>query len=119
MPTLSWFSSAYLRFDKLFKVLDISLGVDMRWNSAYNVPNYMPATGQFFVQDANSSNYTKYGDYVYMDAFLNFQLKRVRFYVAYNHFNALWMNKYNYLYMRGYAMDPSYFKFGLSAMFAR
>ena len=119
LPTLSWFSSAYLRFDKLFKVLDISLGVDMRWNSAYNAPNYMPATGQFFVQDANSSNYTKYGDYVYMDAFLNFQLKRVRFYVAYNHFNALWMNKYNYLYMRGYAMDPSYFKFGLSAMFAR
>ncbi len=118
LPQLSWYSSAYFRFDKLFKVLNIQLGVDMRWNSAYYAPNYMPATGQFFVQDPNSIDYQKYGDYVYMDAFINFHLKRVRFYVEFNHLNKLWTNHYNYLYMRGYAMDPSYLKFGLSATLA-
>ncbi len=116
LPQLSWYSSAYLRFDKLFKVLNIQLGVDMRWNSAYCAPNYMPSTGQFFVQ--NPASATDYGDYLYMNAFLNFHLKRVRFYVAYNHLNALWSKKYNYMYMRGYAMDPSYLKFGLSATLA-
>lgn len=115
LPQLSWYSSAYFRFDKLFKVLNVQLGVDMRWNSAYYAPYYMPVTGQFFVQDSNSPDYQKYGDYVYMDAFINFHLKRVRFYVEFNHLNKLWSKHYNYLYTRGYAMDPTYLKFGLSA----
>lgn len=118
LPQLSWYSSAYFRFDKLFKVLNVQIGVDMRWNSAYYAPNYMPVTGQFFVQDSEASNYQKYGNYVYMNAFINMHLKRVRFYVMFNHLNKMWSNHYNYLYLRGYAMDPSYVKFGLSMTLA-
>ena len=118
LPRLSWYSSAYLLFNKLFDVLNIQVGVDMRWNSAYHAPNYMPVTGQFFVQDSESDHYKKYGDYVYMDAFVNFHLKRVRFYLEFNHLNKLWSSHYNYMYQRGYAMDPSYLKFGLSATLA-
>lgn len=118
LPTLSWYSAAYLRFDKLFKVLNLQIGVDGRWNTAYYAPNYMPATGQFFLQNPESEYYTKYGDYLYMNAFVNFQLKRARFYVELNHLNKLWSKKHNSLYMRGYAMDPTYVKFGLSATLA-
>lgn len=114
LPKLCWYSAAYLRFDKLFKVLNVQIGVDMRWNSSYYAPYYMPSTGQYFVQDSQSENYTKYGNYLYMNAFINFQLKNVRFYVQYNHFNSLWNKNYNYLYTRGYAMDPQYAKFGVS-----
>ena len=118
LPKLSWYSAGYLRFDHLFNVLNIQLGVDVRWNSAYYAPYYMPATGQFFVQDLTSPDSQKYGDYIYMNAFINVHLKRVRFYLEFNHLNKLWSNHYNYLYTRGYAMDPSYLKFGLSATLA-
>lgn len=119
LPQLCWFSSAYLLFERLFKVLNVQIGVDMRWNSSYYAPNYMPATGQFFVQDVDAPDYQKYGKYLYMDAFINFQLKNARFYVEFNHFNSLWTKHYNSLYMRGYAMDPKYVKFGLSFTLAR
>jgi hypothetical protein len=119
LPKLSWFSSAYFQFSHLLKILNIQVGVDFRWNSAYYAPNYFPATGQFFLQDSNSDTYSKYGNYVYMDAFVNFQLKRVRFYVEFNHLNKLWSNNYNYMILRGYAMDPSYLKLGVSATLAR
>ncbi len=117
LPSLNWYTTAYLRFDQLFHVLNLQVGVDARWNSAYYAPNYLPATGQFFLQDPESDTYQKYGDYMYMNAYVNLQLKRVRFYLQMNHLNKLWTNKYNSLYMRGYAMDPSYLKFGLSAIF--
>ena len=97
-------------------VFHIQVGVDARWNSAYYAPNYMPATGQFFLQNPDDASYQKYGDYLFMDAYLNFQLKRVRFYLQMNHLNRLWTNNHNSLYMRGYAMEPSYLKFGLSAV---
>lgn len=116
LPQLSWYSSAYLQFNSLFKVLNIQLGVDMRWNSAYHAPNYMPATGQFFLQ--NSGSYTNYGNYLQMDAFINFRLKRARFYIEFNHLNKIWTHNYNSLLLRGYALDPSYLKFGLSLTLA-
>lgn len=118
LPSINWYSAAYLRFDHLFKVLNLQFGVDARWNSAYYAPNYLPATGQFFLQNPESESYTKYGDYLFMDAFLNFHLKRARFYLEMNHLNKLWTRKHNSLYMRGYAMDPSYLKFGLSITLA-
>lgn len=118
LPSLNWYTSAYLGFNNLFKVLCIQIGVDARWNSAYYAQNYMPATGQFFLQNPDSDSYQKYGDYMFMDAFLNFRLKRVRFYLELNHLNKIWTNKHNSLYMRGYAMDPTYLKFGLSVNLA-
>lgn len=118
LPSINWYSAAYFRFDKLFKVLNLQIGVDGRWNSAYYAPNYLPATGQFFLQNPESEFYQKYGEYLYMNAFVNFHLKRARFYLEMNHLNKLWTNKYNSLYMRGYAMDPSYLKFGLSLTLA-
>lgn len=114
LPKLCWYSTAYMKFEKLFKLLNLQFGVDMRWNSSYHAPHYMPATGQFFVQDPESKDYIEYGDYLHMNAYINIQLKNLRFYVLYNHFNSLWARKYNYLYTRGYAMDPDYVKFGLS-----
>lgn len=118
LPSINWYSAAYLRFNKIFKVLDLQVGVDARWNSAYYAPNYLPATGQFFLQNPESEQYSKYGDYLYMNAFVNFHLKRARFYVELNHLNKFWTKNHNSLYMRGYAMDPSFVKFGLSATLA-
>ena len=109
LPQLSWYSNLYLQFDKLFKVLTIQVGADMRYNTAYYAPRYLPATGVFYMQD----DY-KVGNYPYMSAYVNCQLKSARFFVKYNHFNQGLGNN-QYLVLPRYALDPSYFKIGVSA----
>ncbi len=108
LPQLSWYSNLYFQFDKLFKVLTIQLGTDMRYNSSYFAPRYLPATGVFYTQ----KDY-KVGDYYYMNAYINCQLKNARFFVAYNHLNKTF-GKNNYLVLPDYPLDPSYFKIGVS-----
>ncbi|MFA6884987.1 MAG: putative porin, partial [Paludibacteraceae bacterium] len=85
LPKLTSFSKFYFQYDNLFKVLTFQIGMDMRYNSKYYAPSYFPATGQFYNQREQ-----KFGDYPYMDAFLNCHLKRARFFVVYNHINKGW-----------------------------
>ncbi len=112
LPELSWYSNFYFQFNKLFKVLTIQVGADMRYNTKYYAPCYLPATGVFYLQD-------KYevGDYPYVNAYINCQLKQARFFVEYNHLNKGWGSN-DYLVLPGYALNPSYFKIGVSASFS-
>ena len=108
LPALSSYSKFYFQYNKMFGVLSFQLGVDMRYNSLYYAPAYMPVTGQFYNQREK-----EYGGYPYMDVFLNCHLKRARFFVQYNHLNRDWSD-HHYVAMPGYALNPPFLKLGVS-----
>lgn len=112
LPTWSIFSNAYFLSKPLFKVLTLQIGADIRYNSKYYAPAYMPATGMFYNQ-----NEVQIGDYPYWEAYINMHLKSFRLFVEYNHINNLWTSNHNYLATPGYALDQNYFKFGISVNF--
>lgn len=109
LPLPSWalYNNLYFK-DLWFKVLTVQLGVNLRYQSSYFAPAYMPATGQFY----NQSN-TLIGNYPMMNAYANFHLKQTRFFVQYYHVNQLFM-KGNYYSMPGYPLNPAIFEMGLS-----
>ena len=84
LPKLNIWSNLFLRF-RIAKVLDTELGADVRYFTEYDAPAYSPAMGMFAVQA--TTHKTKIGNYPWVNAYLNFKLKGVRFYIAYNHVN--------------------------------
>jgi hypothetical protein len=63
--------------DKLFKGALVSkLGFDIKYTADYYGPDYMPATGQFFVQHEDMLNF-----YPVVDIYLNIRVKSVRAFV--------------------------------------
>jgi len=114
LPDLTWYSDLYLQL-KWFKVLTVQFGADMRYNTKYYAPRYLPATGVFYQQN----EYDKYevGNYPYVSVYANCQLKQARFYIQYNHLNKNWGSR-DYLVLPGYALNPTFFKIGISAYFS-
>lgn len=108
LPEFSTYHNAYITFKMFKKVLTTQIGADMYYNTAYYTPNYMPATGMFYLQ-----NKEKFGDYPLMSAYLNFHLKTARFYFKYYHVNAESYGR-NYFSMPNYPLSPMRFKMGVS-----
>lgn len=94
--------------DLFFKVLTFQLGVSVRYHTAYYANVWMPALGQFHLQ-----NELLIGNYPEMNVYANFHLKTVRFFVQFNHWNKGLFGK-SYLSMPGYPINPATFQFGLS-----
>lgn len=107
LPNLTVYSNLYVK-GTLSKVLLSHLGIDCRYHTAYYAPAYMPATGQFHTQAT-----VKVGNYPYMNAYVNFHLKRMRFFVTYSHLSRLFANP-NYFSAPYYPMNPAIIKVGLS-----
>jgi hypothetical protein len=107
LPDVSAYSDLYLLF-KLSKVLTSHIGIDCRYHTAYYAPAYMPATGQFYNQTD-----TKVGNYPFMNAYGNFHLKRMRFFVVYSHLSRAFVSP-NYFSAPHYPLNPSILKVGLS-----
>jgi len=107
LPIFAYYNSTYYQ-NTLFKVLHFQIGFDLRYFTKYYAPFYMPATGQFTVQ-----NNEKVGDYPWVDAFLNFQLKRARIYVKYDHVNQGYPDR-PYYTTYNYPGNPRALKFGVS-----
>lgn len=107
LPALVLYHNLYYD-DKWFNVLSVQLGASVRYHTAYYAPSYMPATGQFYVQ-----NTTKTGNYPLVNVYLNCHLKRTRFYVEYYHLNNMFMNG-DYLSMPNYPLNPAVMKMGIS-----
>jgi hypothetical protein len=80
----------------LSKVLFYQLGFDFRYETNYYADYYSPATGMFYLQQTE-----KIGNYPWIDAFVNFRLKRTRFYVKYTNMATMFMNG-------GYWTSPNY-----------
>lgn len=92
----------------LFDVLTLQIGFDVRFNSKYYAPKYMPALMQYCAQRKESV-----GGYGFFDPYINFHLKRARVYLKYEHVNSYW-GATDYFHTTNYAAAPATFKFGLS-----
>ena len=107
LPEFALYHNLY--YDDLwFKVLSMQIGVNVRYQSAYYAPAYMPATGQFYTQSK-----VLIGNYPVMSAYMNFHLKRTRFFLEYYHVNNMFM-KGAYYSMPNYPLDPAIMKMGVS-----
>lgn len=113
LPSLCLYSNLYIKTKPLFNVLTLQLGADLRYNTKYYAPAYLPATGMYYAQ-----NKEKIGDYPLYGAYLSMHLKTFRLFVEYSHLNHIWSNNNHYLVSPGYALDPNYIKFGISVNFA-
>ena len=111
LPDFAVYTNLYFK-TMMFKVLTVQLGVSCRYNTAYYAPNYMPATGQFYLQ-----NEEKIGNYPLMNAYLNLHLKRARIFVQYEHFNKGLFGGKNYFLMPKYPMNPGTFQVGVAWAF--
>jgi hypothetical protein len=107
LPMLTLYHNLYFH-DKWFKVLSFQTGIDVRYHSEYFAPAYMPATGQFYMQQEQ-----QIGNYPVMSIYANFHLKRTRFFVQYYHLNQLFMNGLYYS-TPNYPINPAILKFGLT-----
>ena len=107
VPLLALYNSTYYE-NTLFKVLHIQVGFDLRYNTEYYAPKYMPATSMFVMQ-----NDQKVGNYPFVDAFINMQLKRARIYVKFDHVNLGYPDEPYYSGYQ-YPNNPRSLKFGVS-----
>ncbi len=115
LPLISVYNSTYFEHDFFFKItgghLLVQLGFDVYYNTPYNAMAYMPSTGQFYIQDQK-----ELGNYPYINAFLNFKLKRTRFFFMFDHVNSGFTGN-NYFSVLHYPLIQRTFKFGLSWTF--
>lgn len=87
------------------------LGVDIYYNTSFKGYKYSPALAQFYNQDKITI-----GDYPRMDVFVNLQVKSVRFFFVYQHFNSDWFGQ-NYYSAVQYPYNKHAFKIGISWTF--
>ena len=79
LPALNIYSNAYLLFN-IARVLRCQMGADVRLFTRYYAPDYYGAAGMYALQDPNNER-IKLGLYPMVNAYVNFFLKHVRFYV--------------------------------------
>lgn len=113
LPDLVLYHNLYLKF-KLAKVLRIELGGDLRYYTEYYAPDYMPALGQFYLQ--NKETRYKLGGYPLVNGYINIHLKRTRFFIEmYNLVQG--EGKRSYFQIPKYPLNPRLLKFGISWYF--
>ncbi|MBE6292691.1 MAG: hypothetical protein E7091_09840 [Bacteroidales bacterium] len=111
LPLLNVYSNLYLKFSYA-KVLKIELGTDIRYFSRYVAPAYAPALGQFVVQKQDRP--VKVGGYPFVNAYANFHLKQVRFYLMCYHVTQGVFDAADSFLVPHYPINPRMFKLGLS-----
>ncbi len=107
IPVFACKNSIYYENSVFKNALKIQLGFDFYYNTSYYSDTFMPALGVFYQQNSMST-----GNYPYLNGFLNWKVKRTRFFLNYT--NALeGIAGYNYFTAYGYPMNGSSLKFGL------
>ena len=103
--------SIYYTKDLFKQAAILQTGIDALYNTSYQAYAYMPATRSFYIQ-----NNKEVGNYVYVDVFLNLQIKRARLFLKYINIGSL-LEYYNYYTVPSYPMKDGGFRFGISWMF--
>jgi hypothetical protein len=106
------FVNGQLAFEHyLFKKnLQVQIGVDAHWNSAYTPLAYDPAIQQFYVQNSVVAP-----SFLLTDVFLNGKVKRGRFFVKYHNLVQAF-TKQGYLPTPGYPGQPNVFDLGFELL---
>jgi len=103
--------SLYYENDMFKHAMHLQIGFALFYNSEYYSNAYMPATGQFYLQNSK-----KYGNYPFIDFFINARIKTVRIFFKIDHLN-YGMSGSNYALTPGYPMNDRAFKLGVSWRF--
>jgi hypothetical protein len=111
LPDLSLYHNFYIETKIAHKVLNVQLGADVRYFTSYYAPTYTPAIEQFNLQQ--TSNRVKLGAYPIVNAYVNLQLKRTRFYAMFYHVNSGSGNSMYFL-VPHYPLNQRLFKLGIS-----
>ena len=93
------------------KALHAQIGLSGTYHTEWYQDAYMPALRAFYRQ-----NVYKAGNYPYLDAFVNLNIKRARIFIKYEHFNSSFMG-YTYMMVPNYPQADAAFKFGISWLF--
>jgi hypothetical protein len=104
-------NSLYYENDLFKKALRLQVGASLYYTSAYYADAYMPVTDQFYLQDKK-----KYGNYPFVDVFINARIKTVRIFFKMDHINSGFSGK-KYVLTPGYPYPERAFKFGVSWRF--
>jgi hypothetical protein len=102
------------RFESTGGNLNTQLGVDVTYHTLYHPYTYMPATGRFYRQDVSTGNYP------FVNIFLNFKVKRTRFFIMFDHLNYGMMGSKignNYDMIPNYPMNIRTLRYGLAWTF--
>jgi len=98
---------------KLFKkALSMKTGFDVYYWTKYYAPAYMPELGVFYKQFN-----VKSGDYPFVDAFVQFDFKRMQVFFKYSHASYYVTNSTNFFSVAHYPLDKPSFAYGLSWYF--
>lgn len=83
---LRWFAQFVVQRDEeRNKVLEMQIGINAFWNTAWYAPAWNPALGVFYNQNVN-----QYQNGPYFDIFLNAQWKRCTIFLKYQNFGRGW-----------------------------
>ncbi|NLI36816.1 MAG: hypothetical protein GX416_09935 [Bacteroidales bacterium] len=111
LPDLSLYHNLYIETKIAHKVLNLQLGADIRYFTTYYAPTYTPALQQFNLQKTASA--IKLGGYPIINAYVNLQLKRTRFFAMFYHINQGSGNSMYFL-VPHYPLNQRLFKIGIS-----
>ncbi|MGB4123780.1 MAG: putative porin, partial [Bacteroidales bacterium] len=107
---------AYLTFTFNMRFMKGALntrsGFDLWYNSTYYADAYMPALRSFYLQ-----NEKQIGNFVHADFFINFQVKRTRFFLKTQNILSAFVRHYNYYTVPHYPLQDLGVKFGLDWRF--
>lgn len=103
--------SVYGNFRLFKKALQLQVGIDATWFSAFYGDAYNPNIAQFYLQ-----NTKEIGNYIFADAWVSLKIKPVRIFVKADHVNAGMLGRKYYL-IPHYPQNDFALKFGLSWVF--
>lgn len=101
----------YYESDLFKNAMQFQVGASIFYNASYYANSYMPATGQFYLQ-----NNKKMGNYPFVDFFINARIKSVRVFFKIDHLNA-GMSGIKYALTPNYPQNGRAFKLGVSWRF--
>ena len=111
LPKITAYHNLYLSVGLAKRVLKLNMGIDLRYFSEYYAPDYSVAMGQFYLQ--NQETRYKLGGFPLANAYINFHLKRTRFFIMmYNVLKPT--GDKSYFSIAHYPLNPRILKFGLS-----
>ncbi|GHT24735.1 hypothetical protein FACS189430_10200 [Bacteroidia bacterium] len=117
LPAFAGSQSTYFEGWLVRDVMNIQLGWDVAYHSKYYAYAYMPSSGMFYLQKEQ-----EVGGYPFVDAFLNFQIKKARFFVKTEGLYSLFSGKgklleKDYFMVYRYPLNVFRVKFGVSWAF--
>ena len=112
IPSFHTNTSVYFE-DSLFKRTMLArIGFNLHYYTSFNVPDYMPALGEYYMQNGAEQA----GGYPFIDFFIDAKVREANFYVRLSHINA-GLFGYDYFLIPHYAARDFGFYFGIKWRF--